>query len=69
MQVVIHYAYSAVMVLVNLGPKQHFMPAGKLGLVNWSIFVQVGQNAGTLLFSNLTLDVINDCIPHCATTI
>ena len=35
MQVVIHYAYSAVMVLVNLGPKPHFMPAGKLGLVNW----------------------------------
>ena len=32
----------------------------------WStIFVQVGQNVGTLLFSNLTLDVIEDWNPHC----
>ena len=55
------------MVLVNLGPRPHFLCL----LENWewstthSIFVQVGQNAGTLFFSNLTLDIIEDCIPHC----
>ena len=31
----------------------------------YSIFVQVRRNVGALFFSNLTLDVIDDCIPHC----
>ena len=35
----------------------------------YSIFVQVRRNVGALFFSNLTLDVIEDCIPHCVWTI
>ena len=35
----------------------------------YSIFVQVRRNVGALFFSNLTLDVIDDCIPHCVRTI
>ena len=31
----------------------------------YSIFVQVRRNVGALFFSNLTFDVIKDCIPHC----
>ena len=31
----------------------------------YSIFVQVRWNVGALFFSNLTLDVVKDCIPHC----
>ena len=35
----------------------------------YSIFVQVRRNVGALFFSNLTFDVIKDCIPHCVRTI
>ena len=46
----------------SLVPRPHFScPLEKTAN---SIFVQVRQNASTLLFSNLTLDVIEDCIPH-----
>ena len=48
----IHYAYSAVMVLVNLGPKPHFMPAGKLGLVNWLFHFHSEKRACYTLFAH-----------------
>ena len=55
----------------SLIPRPHFAHPPKKWV--WStayfIFVQVHRNAGTLFFSNLTLDVIEDCIPHCVPTI
>ena len=36
-----------------------------LNPMKYSIYVQVRRNAGALFFSNLTLGVIEDCIPHC----
>ena len=52
------------MVLVNLVPRQDYSHLLKncVWSTTYSIFVQVGQNAGTLFFSNLTLDIIEDCI-------
>ena len=52
-------------VLLSLIPRPHF--SRQLEKWVWStaysIFVQVHQHSGTLLFSNLTLDIIEDCIP------
>ena len=57
--------------LVSLVPRPQFSRL----LENWvwstaySIFVQMGKNAGALFFSNLILGIIEDCIPHCVPTI
>ena len=41
------------------------MPAEKMGLETvYFIFIKLYRNAGALLFSNITLDVIEDYIPH-----
>ena len=64
-QIVFHHiVYSAVMVLVSLVPRQDFsrLLENCVWSTTYSIFVQVGQNAGRLFFSNLTLDIIEDCI-------
>ena len=46
-------------------PDHIFVPTGKMGLVNCLFhFIQVHWNAGTLLFFNLMLDLIEDYIPH-----
>ena len=41
----------------------------KVWSTTYSIFIQVHRNAGTLFFSNLTLDIIEYCIPYCMPTI
>ena len=60
-------SFSVVMVLVSLVPRPDFshLLENCVWSTTYSIFIQVGQNAGRLFFSNLTLDVIEDCIPHC----
>ena len=52
------------MVLVSLVPRPDFshLLVNCVWSITYSIFVQVGQNAGRLFFSNLTLDFIEDCI-------
>ena len=56
-------SHSTVMVLVSLVPRMDFshLQVNCVWSTTYSIFVQVGQNAGRL-FSNLTLDIIEDCI-------
>ena len=44
-------------------------PKNRVWSTAYTIFVQVHRNTGTLFFSNLMLDVIEDCIPHCVPTI
>ena len=44
-------------------------PEKRVWWTAYSVFVQVRRNAGALFFSNLTLDVIEDCIPHCVLAI
>jgi len=59
------------MVLVSLVPRLDFLRLLEncVWSTTYSIFVQVGQNAGRLFFSILTLDVNEDCIPHCVQAI
>ena len=60
-----HDARSPHTLLPSLIPRLHF----SCGSAKWvwstaySIFVQVRQHSGALFFSNLTLDIIEDCIP------
>ena len=55
---------SAARPLVVLYPDRIFRAHWKMGLVNClnSVFIQVCQNVGALIFSNLMLE---NCIPHC----
>ena len=55
----------------SLVPRPHFVcpPEKWVWSTAYSILVQVCRNAGTLFLSNLTLDVIDDCISHCVPTI
>ena len=55
----------------SLVPRPHFSrpPEKWVWSTAYSIFVQVRRNAGTLFFSNLTLDIIKDCILHRVPTI
>ena len=55
----------------SLVPRPHFSrpPEKWVWSTAYSIFVQVRRNVGALFFSNLTLDVIKDCIPHRVPTI
>ena len=64
-------SYSAVMVLVSLVPRPDFshLLENCVWSTTYSIFIQVGQNAGTLFISSLTPDIIENCIPHCVQTI
>ena len=51
-------------------PDPIFMPAEKMGLETvYFIFIKLYRNAGALLFSNITLEVIEDYIPHYVPTI
>ena len=57
-------SHNAVMVLVSLVPKLDFSRQLEncVRSTTYSIFIQVGQNAGRLFFSNLMLEVNEDCI-------
>ena len=47
-------------------PDRIFRPPEKwVWWTAYSIFIQVRRNVAALFFSNLMLDVIKDCIPHC----
>ena len=63
-----HYQVSRKSSLVS---RPHFSrpPEKWVWSTAYSIFVQVRRNVGALFFSNLTFDVINNCIPHCVRTI
>ena len=45
------------------------LPEKWLWWTAYSIFIQVRRNVGALSFSNLMLDIIEDCIPRCVWTI
>ena len=53
----------------SLVPRNHFLCLPEKWV--WStayqnsIFIQMCWNTGAVLFSNLMLDIIKDCIPHC----
>ena len=60
-------ASSWTRLLTSLVSRPHFSrpPEKWVWSTAYSIFVQVRRNVGALFFSNLTLDVIDDCIRHC----
>ena len=50
----------------SLVSRPHFSRLPEKQVRSTAIFVRVLQNVGALFFSNLMLDVIEHCIPHCA---